>query len=68
MTVHIIKGENPLCGFTSDDPKFWSIEERWVWPEEAHFATCQRCISELHDQDELEVYGCHVTPEHPWPR
>jgi hypothetical protein len=52
--VHIIKDDRVLCGFTSDAPRFWSDDQRWVWPEEAHFATCRNCISELHSQDEYE--------------
>lgn len=66
--VHILSAGQPLCGFTRDEPQYWPITDKWVGEDEAHYATCQRCISELHDHDELEALGCHVTPEHPWPR
>jgi hypothetical protein len=52
--VHIVKDNHPLCGFTGDHPRFWNLDQRWVWPEEAHYATCRHCISLLHEQDEYE--------------
>jgi hypothetical protein len=56
MTVHIVNEDKsaPLCGFTGDLPLFWPAGEQWVWPVEAHYATCQRCIELLHSQDERE--------------
>lgn len=65
MTVHIITHEHPLCGFTGEAPRYWARDQQWVYPEEAHYATCQGCIHELHNCDELEA---SVTPDHPWPR
>jgi hypothetical protein len=54
MRVHIVKDNVPLCGFTADAARLWPYDEKWVWPEEAHFATCRDCISQLHEQDEFQ--------------
>jgi len=55
MIVHILHSGLPLCGFTSDEPRHWPFEHKWVGPNEAHIASCHHCIAELHNQDEREV-------------
>lgn len=56
MIVHIVDREGrPLCGFVTDPPERWPEGHKAVLPEEAHFATCQRCVEQLHNDDELNV-------------
>lgn len=47
--IHFLRSGFPLCGFTSDEPKYWPTGHRWAHFSDAEAKThplmCQTCLA-----------------------